>query len=121
MAHFGVIMEYVIRSSILSEKGSDTVEWLDAADNIRTAPISAVKLADELASFDIEDVPASSIVATGGNYVGGMAYELRPCRFAATSPTGAWHIVEFSFSAKVIMAQPGTDKTLPVWEVHMVR
>ena len=117
----GVIMEYVIRSSILSEKGSSTVEWLDTADNIRTAPVSSVKLVDELASFDMDDVPTSAIVAAGGNYVGGMAYELRPCQFATTSPTGAWRIVEFGFRAKVIMAHTGTEKTLPVWEVHMVR
>lgn len=114
-------MEYVIRSSVLSEKGSAIVEWLDAADNIRTAPISSVKFVDELASFDMADIPSSAIVATGGNYVGGMAYELRPCQFATTSPSGAWHIVEFGFSARVIMALSGTEKTLPVWEVHMIR
>ena len=114
-------MEYVIRSSILSEKGSPIVEWLDCADNISTAPVSSVKFVDGLASFDAADVPTSAIIATGGNYVGGMAYELRPCRFATTSPTGAWHIVNFSFCAKVIMAHAGTEKTLPVWEVHTVR
>ena len=114
-------MEYVIRSSVLSEKGSTIVEWLDTADNIRTAPMHSVQFVDELASFDMADVPASAIVATGGNYVGGMAYELRPCQFATTSPTGAWHIVAFGFSARVVMAHAGTDKTLPVWEVHMVR
>ena len=114
-------MEYVVRSSVLSEKGSDTVSWLDAADNIRTAPANFVKLVDELASFDMADVPVSAIVAAGGNYVGGMAYELRPCQFATTSPTGAWHIVAFGFSARVVMAHAGTDKTLPMWEVHMVR
>ena len=114
-------MEYVIRSSVLSEKDSPIVEWLDAADTIRSARACSIKLVDELASFDMADVPASAIVATGGNYVGGMAYELRPCQFATTAPTGAWHIVNFGFCAKVIMAQPGTEKTLPVWEVHMVR
>ena len=114
-------MQYVIRSSVLSEKGSAIVEWLDTADTIRSARAGSVKLVDGLASFDVADVPTSAIVATGGNYVGGVAYELRPCQFATTSPTGAWHIVAFGFSARVVMAHAGTDKTLPVWEVHMVR
>ena len=114
-------MEYVIRSSVLSGKGSSIVEWLDAADNIRTAPVGSVKFVDELASFDINDVPTSAIVATGGNYIKGMAYELRPCQFATTSPTGAWHIIEFGFRAMITLAHEGTEKTLPIWEIHMIR
>ena len=51
-----------------------------------------------------------------------MEYVIRSSVLSeTTAPSGAWHVIEFGFHAKVVMARAGTAYTLPVWEVHMVR